>query len=66
MTVQYVHILLFMCPECYLPVVISRVSREKTLEVLDAESLQITCSYCCKVSDVSAVTARKHFVEDWA
>ena len=65
MLARYVHILLFMCPECNLPVAISRVSNEKTLEVIDAECLRITCSYCEAVSDVIAVTAKKHFVEDW-
>jgi len=63
---MYVHILLFRCPDCNLPVAISRVSKEKTLEVVDAEFLHITCSYCDKLSDVPAAAAKKHYVEDWA
>jgi uncharacterized protein YlaI len=62
---RYVHVLLFMCPECSLPVAISRVSKEKTLEMIDAERLHITCSYCDKSHNVTARTARKHYVEEW-
>ncbi len=65
MLARYVHILLFICPDCNLPVAISRVSKKKTLEVVDAECLHITCSYCGKSSDVIAVTARRHFVQEW-
>jgi hypothetical protein len=45
-SVRYVHLLLFACPDCNLPVSISRVSNEKDLETVDAEHLRITCSYC--------------------
>jgi uncharacterized protein YlaI len=65
MSTMYVHILLFVCPECNLPVAISRVSKEKNLEAVDAECLHIKCSYCDKSSDVTAVAAKKHYVEDW-
>ncbi|MGC2767582.1 MAG: hypothetical protein WB607_18890, partial [Candidatus Acidiferrum sp.] len=62
---RYIHILLFVCPDCNLPVSISRVSNEKNLETVDAERLHITCSYCDRSSDVTAVTAKRHYVEDW-
>jgi aspartate carbamoyltransferase regulatory subunit len=63
--VRYVHILLFACPDCNLPVSISRVSNEKNLETVDAERLHIKCSYCEKPSDVTVVTAKRHYVEEW-
>ena len=62
---KYAHMLLFACPECNLPVAISRVSNEKNLERVDAESLHIICGYCGNSSDVTAVTAKAHFVEEW-
>ena len=66
MAARYVHVLLFVCPECNLPVAISRVSAEKNLESVDAERLHITCSYCDKSLNVSIATAKKHYVEEWA
>jgi hypothetical protein len=62
---RYVHVLLFVCPECGLPVVISRVSAEKNSEDVDAQRLHITCSYCDPSFNVTAVTAKKHYVENW-
>ncbi len=66
MATRFVHTLLFACPECNLPVAISRVSNEKNLEGVDAEQLQLRCSYCEKVSDATAVTAKRHYVEEWS
>jgi len=63
---QYVHLLLFGCPECSSPVAISRVCDEKNLEGVDAELLRIRCSYCDKSSDVIAATAKRHYVADWS
>jgi aspartate carbamoyltransferase regulatory subunit len=65
MASRFVHTLLFACPECNLPVAISRISKEKNFEGVDAENLRIRCSYCEKVSDTTAVMARKHYVEEW-
>jgi hypothetical protein len=62
---RYIHVLLFVCPDCNLPISISRVSNEKNLETVDAERLHITCSYCDRSSDVTSVTAKRHYVEDW-
>jgi hypothetical protein len=66
MSMRYVHTLLFACPDCNLPVAISRISKEKNLETVDAERLHITCSYCEKSSAVNAVEAKRHYVEEWA
>jgi hypothetical protein len=63
---RYAHILLFACPDCNLPVSISRVSNEKNLETVEAERLHIKCSYCERSSEVTAVTAKRHYVEEWA
>ncbi len=65
MAARFVHMLLFVCPECNLPVAISRVSKEKNLEGVDAEQLHIRCSYCERMSDTTAVMAKRHYVEEW-
>jgi hypothetical protein len=68
MATRFVHVLLFVCPDCNLPVAISRVSSERNLETVDAvdaERLHIACGYCDRSSDVTAVTAKRHYVEQW-
>lgn len=64
--VRYVHVLLFVCPDCNLPVSISRVSNEKNLETVDAEHFRMACGYCEKSSELTAVEAKRHYVEEWA
>ena len=66
MATRYVHILLFVCPECNFPVAISHVSNEKNLEGVDAERLDLTCSYCKASFNATIVTAKRHYVEEWA
>ncbi len=63
---RYVHILLFVCPDCDHPIAISHVSEKRNFEDIDAESLRIFCSYCYNFSNLSAVTAKKRYVEDWS
>ena len=65
MATRFVHTLLFACPECNLPVAISRVSKEKNFEGVDAENLRIRCSHCERMSDTTAVMTKKHYVEEW-
>lgn len=62
---RYVHIMLFVCPDCDHPIAISHISEKRSLEDIDAESLRIFCSYCYNFSNVTAVNAKKHYVEDW-
>ncbi len=65
-TTRYVHILLFVCRDCGQPIAISHISEERNFEAIDAEFLRIFCSYCYNFSNVTAVTAKKHYVEDWS
>jgi hypothetical protein len=65
MPTRYAHTLLFACPDCDLPIAISRVSKEQSSENIDAELLRIKCSYCDKTSDVRASYAKKHYVDEW-
>jgi hypothetical protein len=63
---RYAHTLLFLCPECTLPVSISRVCYAKSLEVIDAQSFHLECEYCHARNTVLAVTAKAHWVSEWA
>jgi len=65
MTARFVHTLVFACPDCDLPIAISRVSKENNLENINAEVLRLKCSYCEKASSVRAVYAKRHYVEEW-
>jgi uncharacterized protein YbaR (Trm112 family) len=62
---RYVHILLFACPGCNLPVVINRITEEEYMESVNSESIRLTCSYCGLASGANAIRAKKHFVEEW-
>jgi uncharacterized protein YbaR (Trm112 family) len=62
---RYVHILLFACPGCNLPVVIDRVTEAVNTESVETGAIRLVCNYCGLASGASAVTAKKHFVEEW-
>ena len=62
--VEYVHVLLFQCPQCGEPVVFARVTASRNLEEVDGE----TASYSCKCGHLGAILgihARQHWVEEW-
>jgi predicted RNA-binding Zn-ribbon protein involved in translation (DUF1610 family) len=62
--VQYVHVLLFECPQCGEPVVFARLTASRNLEEVDAD----TASYSCKCGHVGVLLglrARQHWVEEW-
>ena len=64
--IRYAHTLLFMCPECNLPISISRVRPQKNLETTASESFRLRCDYCNKSSTVRALIAKAHWVTEWA
>jgi uncharacterized protein YbaR (Trm112 family) len=62
---RYVHILLFACPGCNLPIVIDRVTEAVNMDSVDTEAIRLVCNYCGLASGANAKTAKKHFVEEW-
>jgi hypothetical protein len=62
---RYAHTLLFVCPECNLPVSISRICNEKSLEMIDAQSFHLECAYCSAFSAVVGATNKLHWVTEW-
>jgi len=63
---RYAHTLLFTCPECNLPVSISRICNEKSLEMIDAQSFYLECQYCHGWNTLLAATAKLHWVTEWS
>jgi len=62
---RYAHTLLFVCSECNLPISISRICNEKSLEMIDSQSFHLECAYCHASSTVLAATAKAHWVSEW-
>jgi hypothetical protein len=65
MSGRYVHVLLFACPNCEGPIAISRVSDQRNLELIDEARLMLRCVHCEKACEAIAVTAKRHYVDDW-
>jgi hypothetical protein len=65
MSMRYVHTLLFDCPQRKLPIAISLISEQGNLEDIHAEALLIKCRNCENSAQVVAVTAKRHYVDEW-
>lgn len=62
---RYAHTLLFVCPDCNLPIAVSKISDAKNLEEIDSLEIHIKCAYCEGTSNLLAVTAKTHWVTEW-
>lgn len=62
----FVHTFLFACPDCQLPVGLTRVSHKGEQHSLCDEAFLIKCPYCEHGFKVIAATAREHYVSKWA
>jgi hypothetical protein len=61
---RFVHLFLFKCPDCRLPVAAARIMEEQELKA-NGEMIEIDCAYCDTLSEVHPVAALKHYVEKW-
>jgi hypothetical protein len=61
---RYAHTLLFVCPDCNLPIAVSRISYHQNLEV-ESMLVRIRCDYCLNGFEVRAFTAKTHWVTEW-
>ncbi len=66
MIAQYVHTLLFHCPNCGQPMAVSHVSDEKNLETVDAQSFRVGCRSCHQSFVLPALRAKSHSVREWS
>jgi hypothetical protein len=63
---RYAHTLLFVCPGCNLPISISRISGERSSEVIASQSFRLKCGYCRESATFRGLTAKLHWVTEWA
>jgi len=66
MIAQYVHTLLFHCPNCGQAMAVSHVSDEKNLETVDAQSFRVGCRSCHQSFVLPALQAKSHSVREWS
>lgn len=62
---RYAHTLLFICPDCNLPISVSRITHHKDLEHIESMLVRIKCDYCANAVEVRARTAKMHWVTAW-
>jgi hypothetical protein len=62
---RYAHTLLFVCPECNLPVSTSCICNEKSLEIIESQLSNLECDYCDASFTVFAAMAKAHWVTEW-
>jgi len=65
MTMRYVHMLLFSCPNCKLPMAVARISKDQSLEPVDGERQKLICLFCEESADIIAADAKTHWVDKW-
>lgn len=65
MTKQYAHSLLFVCPNCKLPILVSGIGEDQDPKNLDAQYFAATCSYCRQSFNIPGADAKKHYVDEW-
>jgi hypothetical protein len=58
------HILVFACPECAEPVVITELTTATNLEPVDATMYKLNCN-CSWQGERFGATAKRHIVEPW-
>ena len=61
---QYVHVLLFACPHCGLPLTATCLSGKRNLEIAEANWFKPACQ-CGRSVGIPGVAALRHWVEPW-
>jgi hypothetical protein len=65
MAIQFAHLLLFVCPNCHFPIIVSCLSDDRSLEDIDSEHFAAGCASCRQSFNIPGADAKKHYVEDW-
>lgn len=65
MAIQFAHLLLFVCPNCQFPIIVSCLSYDRSLEDIDSEHFAASCGACRHSFNIPGAAAKKHYVEDW-
>jgi hypothetical protein len=62
---DFVHVLLFRCMSCGLPLANAIATDSRNLEEVDLDSHNVACS-CGWTGEASGLEAKRHWVESWA
>jgi len=63
---DFVHVLLFRCMSCGLPVVNAIATESRNLEEIDLNSHSLLCGTCGWSGEASGLEAKRHWVESWS
>ena len=61
---QFVHVMLFECPDCTLAISFALTTDKRNFEGVDRDSYTLQCS-CGWLGSSLGALARKHWVESW-
>lgn len=64
MAIHYARTLTFECPECHLPVLVTRTSEHGNMEDVAAWIFQVECESCRHVAEIPGLFASRHNVKD--
>jgi len=62
---QFVHVMLFECPDCTLAISFALTTDKRNFEDVDRDSYTLQCS-CGWLGSSLGALARKHWVESWS
>lgn len=62
---EFVHVLLFACPQCVNPIAATHTDSKRSLEDVDNRSFACECR-CGWNGNFGGFKARRHWVEPWA
>jgi hypothetical protein len=62
---DFVHVLLFRCTSCGLPVVNAIATDSKSLEEVDLDFHNVVCT-CGWSGEASGLEAKRHWIESWS
>jgi len=61
---NFVHMLLFQCPQCGEPIAVAKSTPHRSLEKVDAAEMELTCN-CLWTGKILGMEAKRHIVLNW-
>jgi hypothetical protein len=61
---EYLHVLVFACPQCFKPLTLAQLNVIRSLEGIDADVFNLNCS-CGWNGEMHGFQARHHWVGHW-
>jgi hypothetical protein len=61
---NFLHVLLFQCPQCDEPIATVKSTMHRSLEKIDASEMELTCN-CLWTGKILGMEAKRHIVLNW-